>query len=79
MVEARRIFDVAELRVRVRAPGFEAARGLKHREQRAEAKSENPAARELQQVVDKIASPSERILALVKQAIEIKDVQKKGL
>ena len=31
------------------------------------------------QVVDKIASPPERILALVKQAIEIKDVQKKGL
>jgi tripartite-type tricarboxylate transporter receptor subunit TctC len=34
---------------------------------------------ELQQVVNKIASPPERILALVKQAIEIKDVQKKGL
>jgi tripartite-type tricarboxylate transporter receptor subunit TctC len=33
---------------------------------------------ELQQVVNKIASPPERILALVKQAIEIKDVQKKG-
>jgi tripartite-type tricarboxylate transporter receptor subunit TctC len=33
---------------------------------------------ELQQVVEKIASPPERILALVKQAIEIKDVQKKA-
>ena len=34
---------------------------------------------ELQQIVAKIASPPERILAMVKQAIEIKDVQKKGL
>jgi tripartite-type tricarboxylate transporter receptor subunit TctC len=33
---------------------------------------------ELQRVVDKIASPPERILAVVKQAIQIKDVQKKG-
>jgi tripartite-type tricarboxylate transporter receptor subunit TctC len=33
---------------------------------------------ELQRVVDKIASPPERILAMVKEAIAIKDVQKKA-